>query len=198
MEKRFEKVGLEVERYSAVNKNKECVKKYSKSLSNLSYCTLSHMNLLKRSVREKYRKVMIFEDDAMIIDDFICRLVLMINYVKYKEGDVDFLHIDNSTLDFCLVDGIHKTKNAYMSGCYILSSDYLKKSVNIFENSEKGDSFMEIEWVLINLQKLNKTYTSFPRLCLQEMMDSDINLNNNLILWYKNNYFPKCSLDMYY
>lgn len=198
MEKRFEKVGLEVERYSAVNKDHECVKKYSKQLKNLSYCTLSHMNLLKRSVREMYRKVMIFEDDVMMIDDFMCRLVLMINYVKYKEGEVDFLHIDNSTLDFCLVDGIHKTKNAYMAGCYILSSDYLKKSVNIFENSEKDDSFMEIEWVLINLQQLNKTYTSFPRLCLQEMMDSDIWLNKNLALFYKKVYFPKCSLDMYY
>ena len=116
MEKRFKKVGLEVERYSAVNKDHESVKKYSKPLKNLSYCTLSHMNLLKRSIREKYRKVMIFEDDVMMIDDFICRLVIIINYVKYKEGAVDLLHIDNSNLNFCFVDGIHKTKNAYLTG----------------------------------------------------------------------------------
>jgi len=198
MEKRFKKVGLEVERYSAVNKDHECVKKYSKPLKNMTYCTLSHMNLIKRSMNEKYRKVMIFEDDVMMIDDFMCRLVLMINYVKYKEGEVDFLHIDNSTLDFKLVDGIHKTRNAYMAGCYILSSDYIKKAVNIFENSEKNDRFMEIEWVLINLQNLNKTYTSFPRLCLQEMLDSDITLNKQLANWYKANYFPKYGIGMYY
>lgn len=198
MEKRFEKFGLEVERYSAVNKDHECVKKYSRPLSNLSYCTLSHMNLLKRSIDEKYRKVMIFEDDVMMIDDFLCRLVLMINYVKYKEGEVNLLHIDNSSLNFCLKEGIHKTKNAYLTGCYVISSKYLEKAIDLFKNSEKDDSFMEFEWVMINLQNLNKTYTSFPRLCLQEMMDSDINLNNNLANWYKNSYFPKCSVDMYY
>jgi len=57
MKKRFEKFGLEVERYSAVNKEHECVKKYVKPLRNSSYCTLSHVNLLKRSDEEKYRKV---------------------------------------------------------------------------------------------------------------------------------------------
>ena len=199
MEKRFEKVGFEVERYSAVNKDHECVKKYNRQLKNMSYCTLSHMNLLKRSIKDKYRKVMIFEDDVMMIDDFLCRLVLMINYVKYKEGEVDFLHIDNSSLNFCLSNGIHKTSRALMAGCYILSSDYVKKAVNIFENSEKDSNFSEIEVVLMKLQTLNKTYTSFPRFCIQEMLDSNITLNKNLANWYKNVYFPKCGgISMYY
>lgn len=169
MNNRFDMYGLLVERYSTVTVDSDDAKKFSEhrdnSTTGLECCALSHINVLKDARDKGCRYVMVLEDDVRFLDDFIDNLVLVVHNIRYQsKKSIDLLMLDCAGLHFPIETTVHKITDNFLSGGYIMSLDYINKAIHAFEKSKTAD----IEGVLMKLQSLGSTYTSCPRLLVQE------------------------------
>ena len=104
-------------------------------------CALSHFHLLKMVVERKYEKVIIFEDDIKVPEDFRNKLSLVLDEVP---DNFDFLylwvhpkyrHQDDSNF---LVPGksyVRKYSYTYGTSAYLVTFEGAKKIVKYFSRS---------------------------------------------------------------
>lgn len=81
----FEKVGLSVPFFDAVDKNNIILPELSTKTTGIQACMESHVSLIRKAKEEGLNAICIFEDDVVFCDDFRERM----NYIESLSLDMD-------------------------------------------------------------------------------------------------------------
>lgn len=139
--------------------------------------TISHYQVLKKSIENSYKKIMVFEDDVLFNDDFEKSLI---DGVSNLPENWDFLYLSGTAVDFEKINtSISKLKSSYCLHSYCLSSNIFNKL--ILEIEEKIFSF-PVDVIYSHNLKNNNSYITIPFLTKQYSNFSDIqkiNVNYN-------------------
>lgn len=170
---RFDKLKLNVNRFSAVDGNNisdKVLNKYNKINKFEVGCILSHYNIIKDAKLNKYKRILIFEDDVIFCEDFnilfknkISKIknwkILYLGASQYQWSDIEFIdeyyysnHTDG-TFAFAIDESMY---------------DEILETENIKDKP--------IDYKLWDIQKkyYKQCYTSFPNLVMSDVSDSDI------------------------
>lgn len=172
--KKFNELGIQVQRFSAIDGNNlsdDILSKYSINKYEVG-CFLSHYEIIKDAKKNDYKRILVFEDDALFVNNFNKKFENIPNKVK-KDWKLIYLGAtqgDNwDMLDFnggfycpCRTDGLfaYATNNS-------VYDEILK-----FESTTNKP----IDTVLHDIQEkyYGSCYVFFPYLAIADMSDSDI------------------------
>jgi glycosyl transferase family 25 len=181
MQKRFVKYNLDVHRISAIQAGGDIV-------GPAEACSFSHLLALRDGKLHNYNRIIILEDDVRLLNNFVDEIVKTIENLK---NDFDILMLDGCSLDFKLDRGIHKSIGDYLASGYCVNSTCIDKLVNIMDNQTPN---YHIENALVTIQREGEnSYIPTPRLCIQEMLCSNIKSQDgvdDMKGWYDRCYFP--------
>lgn len=167
------KNNIEYERFEAINgkeleSNHPDILKYFTIDNNLSKgaigCALSHIKIWEDAYKNNYENIMIFEDDAIIFDNFWDNLQNTYNYLPDKW---DILYLDIMIGYLRKIDKYYisrlvykEHKNVGMVG-YIINKNMINKIISQFNNNYKLN--MPIDMYIRNLNN-NSFYITEPNL----------------------------------
>ena len=179
--KEFEKHGLQVERFSAIDGNNE---KY-----NLGYPydnelagAMSHLNVLKRSKELGLKNVLILEDDVVFIDNLN---ELLCEYIKQLPENWDGLHFGgNHILPLRRINSnLSKMSKSYALHAYGINEksyihiiEYLNKCINnvIVNGKEVISQSVAADYSMSDVHSKLDFYCFTPHLAWQKEDYSDI------------------------
>lgn len=139
--------------------------------------TMSHYKILKQSVENGYKKILVFEDDVLFNDNFKDSLI---SSISLSPENWDFLYLSGTMVNFEKInDRISKLNSCFCLHSYCLSDNVFRKLM-----SEIEDKIFNFPVDVIFSQNL-RNYNSFitvPFLTKQYSNFSDIqkiNVNYN-------------------
>lgn len=129
-EKQIQKIGIEVERFSATEfKSQETG---SDNWNCKIACTHSHFRVVQKAKDRKWNNVLIFEDDCIFAEDFINKTQQCINEIKNLEWNILYLggepnnYCNSITTNLCKV-----TSGVYGTHAYVVNSNFFDKILSI-------------------------------------------------------------------
>lgn len=193
MMKRFKKYNLEVERFNAITPSHPDIAKTRelKKVSNNDIyiaCGLSHLKIWEDIIEKKYNKALILEDDNLFYENWID---ILEKYVEKLNVDYDLIMLDGQSYYMNWTYGLNKIKNTLLANAYIVTNNSLTSMLKEYNDSDK---FINHESLMMSLQNKDKSFLTMPHLCVQEMIDSDIQTKghlDSLKSWHDKHYFPK-------
>jgi len=203
MSERFKKYGIKVERFEAITPEHELVMKTKETKTlpsgkNDSYyaCSLSHLGVIRDALENNYNKIIVLEDDVQFLDNWILFLEAWLRSID----KLDLFIFDSSMYDSTgFSPGLKKNcHNSYCAGGYVISNSAIQEYVNIYDNSE---NFKNNEDIMCRIYTQNNSYTSVPRICVQENLDTNIQTEahiEKLQNWMDNVYFKIYDPTLYY
>lgn len=175
----FEKHGLHVQRFSAIDKN-DFKKEYSMP-SGAMGCLLSHYFIIERAKFLGWKAVLIFEDDVELHDNFNS---LFNECIKDLPDNWDMLYFGGShrLAPHPVTDKILRVNKTLTTHAYIIREslyDLVLKDLN--KNDEPVDC------IYMNLQMRNQVFITNPPLAWQRGGFSDIEERDMHYDWIKTN-----------
>jgi len=177
--KKLDEFGINVERFPAIDGDDltdEQLKKYDKINKYEIGCMLSHYGIIKEAKEKHYKRILIFEDDVMFIENFKSKFLQMIN----KIPDWKLLYLGGSQHnwdDIEFIDDFYYTK--HMSGCfaYAVDESIYDEILNTNNINDKA-----IDYKLFDIQEKyhDKCYSCFPNLVICDVTESDIRKNRDM------------------
>lgn len=191
-----EKNGLDFEFVTESEESEQNDKWFSQYFSNtikevLSkgalYCTLIHILIYERILRNNDKYAIVFENDVCFISDFPARISKIVKEAnQLEEGFI--ISLENSTLKFPPLSQVKKGKYLYpavagrCAGAYMIDRQAVK---NILEDLKNNKCSEVIDWWHNDLIKRNviKMYWAHPPLTEQGssngVFNSSLSLNKN-------------------
>lgn len=177
----FEKVNLDVERFSAVEGSKIPLNELTiinddlgTNIRGAQGALKSHRAILKEAIDNKYEKIAVFEDDLIFCDDFEGRLNY---YIAYTPPDWDMMYMgchyygcENPTY---IRHYIYKNKRNF--GCFamIIKKDMIQKIYDYtMEETKTIDDYIS------EMVKDNNCYSFIPFFVKTTNTVSDISISN--------------------
>lgn len=136
-------------------------------------CSMSHIGVLELAIKNKWRNVLIVEDDM--------------KWVKIEEGDGILSRLIRRPYDVIMLSGhevkynktSYKLKHACARTAYLVSNQYYEK---LLSNFKEGLGHLEKEYIGIyrgdrywnRLQETDNWYIVIPQMCVQSPSFSDI------------------------
>ena len=174
---KFKKLGLDIKRISGVDGNllsDDILKKYINRNKCEVGCMLTHYNIIEDAKKNNYKRILVFEDDILFIEDF---------HNKFNEK------IKNISKDWVLLylgATQHSIINEYYKDYYIPHVTDGTFAV-AFDSSIYDEILLDkdidfpIDGKLHRLQKKynNKCFVLFPNLIIADVSDSDIRKSRN-------------------
>tara|TARA_B100000073_G_scaffold346588_1_gene358351 strand:- start:62 stop:3121 length:3060 start_codon:yes stop_codon:yes gene_type:complete len=162
-------------------------------------CLLSHLWCLKDAIHNKYKRILVLEDDVIFIKDWISKLVSIINRKKNKIdflmlGSIDFSFSETNRYFVNDIDGVYvpKSKSNILGAHAIMySNDAIK---HLFFEKMNSPSGFDSEWMNI-FEHENFQYSSFicyPNLCCCEQSTTSVSHETSLFSDYEKKYLSKC------
>lgn len=177
----FEKFGLNgVEKYEAIDVSKHDWSNLKSSLLVGELGLLqTHINIIKESIKNKYKSILIFEDDVCFTDEFY-----KINeYMNHIPNDWDMIYLGGNhrygNIPELVNDKVIRLNNTYTTHAIIINSSIFNVILEKIEKYEK-----QIDVYYADLHKRYKTYCFTPNLAIQRLSYSDI---QNQVVNYKIN-----------
>ena len=184
--RRLKKIGIEAYRFSAIDgesltrednqtveKNKD--KKESDAITSTGAmgCLLSHLEVLKNAKANNYKRILIFEDDVHMSNDFEKKISDSSN-IEWK-----LLYLGASQFDWDGIDASTKfyhSKNTYGTFAYAVDVSLYDELIKACSKKEKP-----VDSVLCEIQKkyYGSCYTFFPNIVVADIEDSDIRENGD-------------------
>jgi GR25 family glycosyltransferase involved in LPS biosynthesis len=178
----FEKHGLEVERFAAVDGNEIPGKESLTLKPGLYVCTASHFLLIQRAKYLRLPMVMVFEDDVVLHDNFNS----ILNEV------LESLPLDWQMLIFGGSHKIPPTKMVWMNfqrcNKTLTTHGYIVKE-SLYDTLLEGWSSMQypVDEITSNLQQSGNVYITEPPIAWQREGYSDIENSVVSYPWIKTN-----------
>ena len=166
-EQEFNKHGLTVERFSAVDGNPDKI--VSKLTDGAIGCIKSHLNIIKLAKELNLKNVLIFEDDVEFIDDLNN---IFQEYYKQIPTDWGLLYfgVNHNNLPLLkFTENLSFVKHTYTTHAYAVNNrlyDMIIETLSNFEN--------ECDILLTKIQELGNSYVFQPHLAWQRAGYSDI------------------------
>lgn len=179
MSEKLNKLGIEFEFFDAIDGNKLDIKKYnlenyksSNTEDNYKYelaCSLSHIEIIKKSKSLKLNNILILEDDVLISDEIEIHLQKLKNITDWK-----LLYLGCSQYNWN-IEMFNKdffySKDSLGTFAYAINSEIYEEVINTLSNfSTTADN---------SISEIQKKYYGFcfsfyPNICIADVTDSDI------------------------
>jgi GR25 family glycosyltransferase involved in LPS biosynthesis len=168
MEKKFEIIGLDVNRVpAAIGGTDDIIDSFNNNLNNGQIgCAQSHVNLWKYIYNNKLPYALILEDDACFDKDWKSKLDNFFKDINDPHWDLILL---NSSEPCHPIHEWNLCREQYLAGGYIISFRGVKNILNLFNNY-----YYSSDWMTSRLQLYNHSYCYFPWLIIQEGNESTI------------------------
>ena len=196
VKREFESNSIEVERFSAIDGSlidekefNELLDKYnpyrlsgeSASLNGLIEnknslgCLLSHLEIIKQAKLNNYKRVLIFEDDVILSNDFNVKIK------NISKLDWSILYLGASQFNWNKIEekgDFYLCKNTLGTFAYAIDSSIYDDLINLLETKRKS-----VDNLLSELQAKNygRCYTFYTNIVISNVEDSDIRDPKNLI-----------------
>ncbi len=132
-------------------------------------CTKSHINAIRFAFIHNCRKVMICEDDWMVLHDNFN------NIMNHVDVDYNILMVGMTPIKLKhVVDTLYHVHQALGMGCYIVKQDYFSSLLSIFKEALVKKTPHDL--ITQIYQKSNKWYGFYPAISRQAPGWSDIEL----------------------
>jgi GR25 family glycosyltransferase involved in LPS biosynthesis len=157
--RRLDSLGIEFERLQAV----DGVDNYHPAIS---ACAKSHYNSIKLSVSRGYNRVLILEDDAYFVDDFLSKFDRLSNDIP---DDWDMIYFGALSIrKEYEIDGISKV--SYCTCCHAIGINS-----SVFQDLlDVNDLTRDVDVSYSYIMKTRNVYALDPALIIQESGQSDI------------------------
>jgi GR25 family glycosyltransferase involved in LPS biosynthesis len=178
MQKRFDHFGIEFKRITALDakmmsdseySNRRLFKKMSKGAL---ACAIGHEKIYKDALKNKYERILIFEDDARFVSNFAQKIQ------EIERLDWDFVLLGSSQFG-----GISQIKNGFYhanssSYCTFAYAISMKCYQTMLEWIEK-EGYDVADHITIRYFRENKQkcFVFFPNICTMEVEDADLHPN---------------------
>lgn len=133
-EKRIKEVGLEVERFSAIQLKEEDVPNH---FNNAGWhikisCTYSHFEMIKEAKRRGWKNCLIFEDDCVFEPNFIQKMNECIKDLKNIEWDMFYMGGEPNSECYSVTDNLAKcTTGMYGTHAYAINECFYDKILSV-------------------------------------------------------------------
>lgn len=169
--KQFDKLGIEVERFSAVDGSK--LEYNNKTLLPGEIGIIrSNLELVKKAKENNYENIFIFEDDVEFTDEFNEKFE---NYVEQVPQDWCFLYLGGNHVGgtYPINKNLHKITHSFAIHAFAINN---KIYDIIIEMLQKETEQVDVTYAI--LQKTNPSYVFIPHLAWQAEDFSDIQETN--------------------
>lgn len=204
MKVRFHENKLEVERFNALIPE---TKKFNEFWSKTQHpkkieaaCTFSHVSIWQDALEKNYQTILVFEDDVLFLKNGVDKLVEHVSTIEEEDKVCDLFMLDSCSLKMSRESKVFQIKDHYLSGAYMIRRSAFTKGVDMFSSNQKLGKHIGIEQLLMKIQVDGHSWTSTPRICVQEYIDSDIQEPGHFLYiqkWYNDNYMKWFS-DQYF
>jgi GR25 family glycosyltransferase involved in LPS biosynthesis len=171
-QKEFQKINIEVERYSAFDGNK------IKNVENLFVghfekagqfgALISHLNIIKKAKELEISSVVILEDDVVFCDDFNQEFNLGMNEIP-ENWDMIFFGSNHIHPPIKISNRICKLQRAYSAHCYVIRDRMYDELIRLIEPMNEP-----LDVTYANIQPVYNCYVFNPHLVWQRPGYSDI------------------------
>ena len=133
-EKRIKEVGIEVERFSAIQLKEEDVPNH---FNNSGWhikisCTYSHFEMIKEAKKRGWKNCLIFEDDCVFEPNFIEKMNGCIEDLKNIEWDMFYMGGEPNSECYSITDNLAKcTTGLYGTHAYAINECFYDKILSI-------------------------------------------------------------------
>lgn len=167
----FDKLGIEVERFSAIDGN---TLEYNnkKLLPGEIGIIRSNLELVKKAKENKYNNILIFEDDVEFTDEFNEKFE---KYFKQVPADWCFLYLGGNHVGGThpVNRNLHKIVHSYAIHAFAINSKMYNVIIDLLQ---KETEQVDVTYAL--LQRNNPSYVFKPHLAWQAEDFSDIQKTN--------------------
>jgi GR25 family glycosyltransferase involved in LPS biosynthesis len=131
-------------------------------------CLLSHLEVIKDAKANNYKRILIFEDDVYVSNDFEKRITDAQN-IQWK-----LLYLGASQCNWNGIgvsDNFYKSKNTFGTFAYAVDMSLYDELIEQFGNKKK-----QVDRILSDVQEkyYNSCYTFYPNIAIADVEDSDI------------------------
>ena len=172
IEKVYEEMGLEVERFDAVKLNPEDVENPfdDPQWHNKMACTQSHFKCIKLAKDRGFKNIWIMEDDVTFVPDFLSKAQRVIDELKTVEWDMFFFGGEPNRKSIPHSDLLVRTNGVYGAHSYLVNHTFYDKLLGISIDHKISDI------IYLSFDESIKTFfLSKELLCLQnDMFTSDL------------------------
>ena len=130
-------------------------------------CLLSHLEIIKNAKENNYNRILIFEDDVILCNNFLNK----IKKISYK--DWNLMYLGSSQFDWSEIkieNNFYKCNKTLGTFAYCINSDIFDKLLLIVENGKKS-----IDNLLSDFQQKNeRCFTFYPNIVISNVNDSEI------------------------
>lgn len=163
------------ERFNAIDGNLLVNNNWKHSMGNLG-CVNSHLNLIKKAKENKYKNVLILEDDVVFDDNIEDRFEKYYKQLPYN-WDILYLSGNHNQHDGYMLemisDNIGKCHLTYTTHSFVVRESMYDI---IIDRLSKAENPVDVEYTKI--QKICNSYTFYPGITTQRVGYSDIMCDN--------------------
>ena len=137
-------------------------------------CLKSHLEIIKDAKSKNYKRILIFEDDILLSDNFNEEVK------KIENIDWNLLYLGASQFEWSNIkpeNGLYKCSKTLGTFAYALDISIYDEILKTEESSKKS-----IDNILSDIQKSNdKCYTLFPNIVISDVLESDIRSPKSIV-----------------
>lgn len=136
-------------------------------------CLTTHLKIIKEAKLNKYKRILIFEDDILISSDFKERISII------KLLDWEILYLGSSQFswnDIKIENNFYKSKNTLGTFAYCISDSIYDELISLLSSKRKS-----IDNLIAEIQLKTKSYTIYPNIVISDVSNSDIRESKDII-----------------
>ena len=141
-------------------------------------CLKSHLEIIKDAKSKNYKRILIFEDDILLSDNFNEEVK------KIKDIDWNLLYLGASQFEWSNIkpeNELYKCSKTLGTFAYALDISIYDEVLKIEQSYKKS-----IDNILSDIQKFNdKCYTFFPNIVISDVSESDIRSPKSIVEYSK-------------
>lgn len=169
--KQLEQAGIEYTLFPAIDARKMKIVGVDEKNQGLVGCFLSHFFILQEAVINNYKKIVVFEDDIIMVDNFKSKYEEAISQISNKWQMLYLGYYERTGEGKLKVsENITIPKNTWGTHAYMLQNDGIKI---MYDNLQEIKTHIDIQIGSDIVPKMY-TYCIYPALCHQSGIKSDI------------------------
>jgi glycosyl transferase family 25 len=136
-------------------------------------CLMSHIEIIKEAKSAGYKRILIFEDDVILSDEFSER-ISQINKLNWE-----LLYLGASQFNWSGVkvnNGFYKCSNTLGTFAYAINSNIYDDLLELFETKRKSIDNLLSEYQLKNKQ----SFVIYPNIVISDVSQSDIRQSKSM------------------
>ena len=136
-------------------------------------CLMSHIEIIKEAKLAGYKRILIFEDDVILSNEFNERIS------QIKKLNWSLLYLGASQFNWTGVkvkNGLYNCSNTLGTFAYAIDSNIFDYLIELFEDKRKSIDNLLSEYQLSN----NKSFVIYPNIVISDVTQSDIRQNKDM------------------